>query len=578
MRCIYFQETESKVNGGPYDEIVPFWKGGGHNLHADAAPTDVYESSYETIYNRLIKWIVEEPRSKNWEYRGVNLLWCYKYQLFIHAHYAFLLHRAFDASMRDRDPSKTTVVVDDFLLGSGEPKLHEILAFSRHRDRFKTEARPVAPIVDAVKKKLLKDCLWPQSLRFGQVKKARVALYADLFKFENLIREIGAKNICAYSTVRAPKVFGGALRLGSAFYQTAEPANQPIHQNLPAYLRNLQSLKPPAGFELEGLDLGNFCVSRLKRAVSQELNSVLAYIDAAHHFFESAGSLRSALLDEDISMKKNIFCQTAAQYKVTTYIKAHGALGGKIGFLPLTAHKIFVWGRQSQKKLQAWGGDPSRAVVSGCSWYEKYLRMDAGETRKKVLSDLGLDASMPVIIFAVHSRSVLCFNYENVIRQTVDWALGAILKKENCQFVIKLHHGEPDPGFYERWAASSGIGKRVVITKTYNPYLLALAADAVISHHSTYAVDAFVLGKPVICLRDTFVGSCIEEYKKYGIFREVYSEPELSRELNTLLEKKMKEAQAANRAEALNECLNISPGTPSAVKIMASYLLEGTPV
>ena len=88
--------------------------------------------------------------------------------------------------------------------------------------------------------------------------------------------------------------------------------------------------------------------------------------------FKTAGMWKSVLIDEDISVDKNLFVQWCRTVGIPTYVLCHGVLGQKWGFVPLTADKIFVWGRASKAKLESWGVEPDRIIVSGNPLYTKY--------------------------------------------------------------------------------------------------------------------------------------------------------------------------------------------------------------
>ncbi len=570
-RRIFFQETQ---NAAPKNdcEVIAFWKGGGHENHAAAAPNGVYEGAYEKIYAPLVAWMEQKPSEDIWFYRGVNLLWCFKYLLFIHAHYAFLMHRAMEKSISLSAGDE--ILVEDSGPSLSEARLSEILEFSDWKEKLvirreKTSSAAVAPKKSRV---ILKDWVWPEKISHGNLSRKKTVLFADIFKFENLIRELGPKKICIYSTVKSPRVYARSLAMGAGFYQCAQPAAYRPHPEAPRRMPRTDTPMPGFRLKMEGMDIGGFCASRLRRLVQAHLDAMLTQIDETHRFFQQAPGLKSALLDEDISQQKNIFCQTASQYGVKTHVKAHGALGGKIGFLPLTADSIFMWGNEQAKKIGQWGCEPQKAVVSGCSWLETYRSLDPAKVRKQVLNKFGLDESRPVVVIALHARHVVCFVYEQVIQKTVAWMLDVVSKKKDIQFILKLHHGEADTEYYREWKRRLEDPRRVVITKTHNPYLLALASDAVVSHHSTYALDAFALNKPVICVKDEYLTSCLSEVDRFGVFTDVYDPATFEKALDLMLSHP---PQTGERKTVLRECLNIGDGIPGAARFIASRLLPG---
>lgn len=569
-RSIYFQEENLASSKVDCDETVPFWRGAGHPLFCQAATPEVYEDSYERIFNALIPWI--EKESPEWFYRDVNLLWCFKYLFFIHGHYSFLLYQAFKKSISGKNTADIRVLLNRYPETLGDPRLSEILKFTDWKERLEFVGGDADPVLQNPKPSpvALKDILWPKKLLRGDIKKCKVALYADIFRFENLISEIGFSKTCVYSTVKSPKVYLRALQTGCAYYQDTEtPAKAP---DLDLWFKKIDSLTFGRELKYEGLDLGGFYQSRLRRLLKTHLKGMLAQIDKTHEFFREAGSLSSALLDEDISIFKNIFCQVASKYGVKTSVKAHGALGGKIGFLPLTADNILVWGEKGKKKLIRWGVDPKKVRVTGCSWHEKYRKSDRLKARKQILKKYGFSERKPLVLVALHARRVLAFVHEDAIQHTIDWTLKAVSDMGDYQFIIKLHHGEARVDYYTEWLRRSGLSSRVAISRLDNPYVLAMAADVVVSHHSTYAIDALALSKPAICLYDDFIQSCIGEFEADSVFYRAKNGRELEEHLKSALDPGDKNAEKKN--QVLAEGLNIYENAPPPTKVITQILLE----
>ena len=53
MRQVFFQEKSGIPPGGPYDEIVPFWRGGGHSNFSDAIPRPDNHGLYNEMHEEV---------------------------------------------------------------------------------------------------------------------------------------------------------------------------------------------------------------------------------------------------------------------------------------------------------------------------------------------------------------------------------------------------------------------------------------------------------------------------------------------------------------------------------------------
>jgi len=98
--------------------------------------------------------------------------------------------------------------------------------------------------------------------------------------------------------------------------------------------------------------------------------------------------------------------------------------------------------------------------------------------------------------------------------------------------------------------------------------LLAKAADFLIVYQSTYAVDGFALGKPVISLWDD--SNFFDEFKPYKVFTEVKSAKELREAILKFLNGFV---PPANWQEARRACLNENGEDPD--RFIASVLKNG---
>lgn len=223
-------------------------------------------------------------------------------------------------------------------------------------------------------------------------------------------------------------------------------------------------------------------------------------------------------LDEDISVVKNCLAQVANNLDVSSFVHLHGCLGRKSAFLPLTADKIMVWDERQRQKLIGWGLEPYKVLVEGYEpRYGKYqLTGQASiDMRHKVLKDLGIDWFQKVVLFAPYTLDNFGDGGEDTIRSThgfLAYALDELLIGNNdISVIVKLHpsaSSKADVAYWTKWAANH---RRIKVVHKYNSFHLAIAANCLLVHHSTYAIDGYALKRPTIIVEDGMI-SGVEEY------------------------------------------------------------------
>lgn len=485
---------------------------------------------YDEVYTQLTTALKNLQYRSPFQYRGVDLIWCLKRELFFYAY---------------RDSLKCEIIK------KGNQKDSAILEHSpsHHFPRKK----------------------WGISLKRGSRKKAKTVIFSDYAKTKNIIDSVN-DNAIFYANSFSPKLYLISLFKSFPFYQIASTERnlQQYVNKASCYYKELLRHKP---FFAENAMTGALQMEPLLRPKIEQLFKdflphLLFEIDEAHRFFEGAPELKTALLDEDTTPFKNAFCQVARHYDVRSFVECHGALGHKIGFLPLTADHIFVWGEAQKEKMIRWGCPKEQILISGCSKYGRYKKMKSENAKKKVIKNLGLDPTKKMILFAFTPiKGINPFFIERT-KQIIDEALSAIEYFPEFQFVIKVHPGDEYRPYYENWRNLHPYSNRIFVVERYDSLLLAKAADLLIVYNSTYAIDGFALRKPVICLYDAAT-TMIDEFREFNVFHYVDNLKTLLKTIQTLID----EPYVPPSPETFRTLLNEGEDPE---KIIVSYLLSTT--
>ena len=214
------------------------------------------------------------------------------------------------------------------------------------------------------------------------------------------------------------------------------------------------------------------------------------------------------IVDEDISVIKNCLVQTANYRGLDTLVELHGVLGAKQAFLPLTAKKISVWDIRQKNKLISWGLDENRIDVDGYNRrYAKYTFMNKEKISKKVARDFKIKDIDRLLLVAPYTRTNYGDGGEHVIENTHNFMKEA-MRNTLRPVIIKLHPGSEDLKYWQDWAKPYS---HIRVVKNYNPDHLSLASSLMVVHHSTYALDGYMMNRKVYIIDDG-LPSGLEEF------------------------------------------------------------------
>jgi len=153
--------------------------------------------------------------------------------------------------------------------------------------------------------------------------------------------------------------------------------------------------------------------------------------------------------------------------------------------------KTAVSGEYYKKILTKYGSySADKIIVTGQPKYDILAHVTKIYNKKKICDQLKISPDKKIIVFASqpHPEHVNEFLFRSLFK--------AVKEIPNTQLVIKLHPNEYDKSLHERIAREVNID--VVITKDVNLFELLNACDILMTISSTVALEAMILGKPVI--------------------------------------------------------------------------------
>jgi hypothetical protein len=190
--------------------------------------------------------------------------------------------------------------------------------------------------------------------------------------------------------------------------------------------------------------------------------------------------------------------------------------------------KTAVYGYYHKDLLTKMSAYPvDSVVVTGSPRYDSLYYADKIYNKNKIFKQLNLDLSKKMILWTAQTHGFpLDENEKNVLA-----VYDAVKSLKNVQLVIKLHLSEDQRApVYKK----DKYFKPMILSGKADTYALLYACDLMITRHSTTAMEAVALNKPVIVLNLSGEPDPVE-YVKEGIALGVYKEEDLKPAIEQLL-------------------------------------------
>jgi hypothetical protein len=180
--------------------------------------------------------------------------------------------------------------------------------------------------------------------------------------------------------------------------------------------------------------------------------------------------------------------------------------------------------------------EPEQVIVTGQPRYDILHNIDKTYSKKSFLKKHGIDPDHKIVIWITQSHWLS--DEENTKN------LVAIFKSmqnlKNTTLIIKQHPGErkKDTKKIKQYLTDYKINA-VMMPKSSNTYEQIFVCDLMITKHSTTAMEAVALNKPVIVFNldvDGIDGADFAGYVKEGVACGVYKEEELTTTIDELLQ------------------------------------------
>ncbi len=167
-------------------------------------------------------------------------------------------------------------------------------------------------------------------------------------------------------------------------------------------------------------------------------------------------------------------------------------------------------------------------IVTGSPRYDVLSKAAEIYNRKRILEEIGADPEKKVILWTTQTHGLP----ENENLLNIEAVKEALMEMSSAQLIIKLHPGEEQSGkLYREYGLDA-----IIVPGEYDIYALIYAADIVLLKHSTTAIEAAIMKKPVIVMNLSGKPNPTD-YVNGGIALGVYKKEELKKRIKELLDK-----------------------------------------
>lgn len=205
---------------------------------------------------------------------------------------------------------------------------------------------------------------------------------------------------------------------------------------------------------------------------------------------------------------------------------------------PFPPKRITAYGDFTKRVFEKRGCNPEKIVVTGDTRLDDLARAGEQYSREKVCNLLNIDQKKRIIVLATNPIG----NEDN--KALLECVFVAMKDIPNAQLVVKPHPSENE-NFHRRIARHMSIDN-VIINKQINLQALLFACDALLCVHSTVALEAIRLKKPVISINLTNIVDRMD-YAGNGVALGVCKKEDIPKAIISVLEdEKVKEGLIEN--------------------------------
>jgi glycosyltransferase involved in cell wall biosynthesis len=267
-------------------------------------------------------------------------------------------------------------------------------------------------------------------------------------------------------------------------------------------------------FEFRGTSFMELAEERLRLFFERDFVKCMQEIGLAKEFFRREEP-KAIVLATDSLARERALVFAAKKFRVPSIVLQHGIPSHfkHTSYRELAADELIAWGRKSKELFKRHGISGKKILVAGNPKFDSYVRKPVRDKRG-LCKKLGLNPDRKIVVLATqpfYQISSAVFPEERI--EFIASAAEAV-EKTGAQLVVKVHPSDSVEEVREL-AGNAVVEKRIDLNSLLN------ACDALIVHNSGIAVEAMIVGKPVLVVnltRRKDVVPYVEEGAAFGVY------------------------------------------------------------
>lgn len=285
-------------------------------------------------------------------------------------------------------------------------------------------------------------------------------------------------------------------------------------------VKNFEKFNTPS-IRYKDEDLWPLIKTRINFLFQEVFPKTLEKIEITEDFLRSE-EIRLIVVPSDVNYETKILVTVGKRLGVKSLVLQHGMLGHPISSLPLSADKIAAYGKITKDWFLSQGVEENRIVITGSPRFDKYYTKTDPDL-KKIREKLGLEHAKKTVTLLLQHNNIPT-HFANVhlreceFKSLCKMVVEAIEEIPWAQLLIKLHPGDGKAGLHKKIIKELS-RKPILIVQHFDLFKILHVSDLVITYSSTAALEAMILGKPVVAVafkgkpNSIFVNSIIPPVK-----------------------------------------------------------------
>lgn len=208
----------------------------------------------------------------------------------------------------------------------------------------------------------------------------------------------------------------------------------------------------------------------------------------------------------DISSFMRSLCLVAQQKGIPTLLIQHGIRAELRGQESIYASNLAMWGDAHLDRQAAAAKSSEGLTVTGAPNHDRFVSQRArprGLVKSQVCESLNFDPEQKIVMLGMRTNTpdywYSAFRFADAEARVFEVVVKAVQQIGSAQLLVKMHPSDRITRVYHEILSQINDGTtKVAIVQNYSLDDALIACDVLITHGSTVALEAMIIGRPVI--------------------------------------------------------------------------------